>query len=98
MDDRGTAAGTSPGLAGAAGPLVIVLIFSFLTKGSYGGVALPFTGEAWFSAFFDRFACVFGAFFDVFDGACCRRGVAGGVVATTTGGERQGGEEHDKQR
>jgi spermidine/putrescine transport system permease protein len=46
-------------LIGAAGPLVIVLVFSFLTKGSYGGVALPFTGEAWFRAFFDR---------DIFEG------------------------------
>ena len=46
-------------LIGAAGPLVIVLVFSFLTKGSYGGVDLPFTGEAWFRAFFDR---------DIFEG------------------------------
>jgi spermidine/putrescine transport system permease protein len=44
---------------GAAGPLVIVLVFSFLTKGGYGGVTLPVTGEAWFRAFFDR---------DIFEG------------------------------
>lgn len=44
---------------GAVGPLFVVLAFSFLTKGSYGGVTLPWTGEAWFRIFFQR---------DIFDG------------------------------
>ncbi|TNC72622.1 ABC transporter permease [Rubellimicrobium roseum] len=46
-------------LCGAAGPLLVVLVFSFLTKGGYGGVELPFTAEAWFRIFFQR---------DIFDG------------------------------
>jgi len=46
-------------LVGAAGPLLIVLVFSFLSKGSYGGVTLPFTGEAWFRVFLQR---------DIFEG------------------------------
>ena len=46
-------------LVGAAGPLLIVLVFSFLTKGSYGGVTLPLTGEAWFRVFLER---------DIFEG------------------------------
>lgn len=44
---------------GAAGPLLIVAVFSVLSKGAYGGVALPVTGEAWFLTLFER---------DIFDG------------------------------
>ncbi len=46
-------------LLGAAGPLLVVMAFSLLSKGEYGGVALPFTFEAWFRVLFDR---------DIFDG------------------------------
>jgi spermidine/putrescine transport system permease protein len=46
-------------LVGAAGPLIVVLVYSFLSQGDFGGVALPFTGEAWFRVFFQR---------DIFDG------------------------------
>ncbi|TNC50498.1 ABC transporter permease [Rubellimicrobium rubrum] len=45
--------------AGAAGPLLVVLVFSFLSQGEYGGVSLPFSGEAWFRIFLQR---------DIFDG------------------------------
>jgi spermidine/putrescine transport system permease protein len=44
---------------GAAGPLLIVLVFSFLSQGDFGGVSLPVTGEAWFRVFLKR---------DIFDG------------------------------
>jgi spermidine/putrescine transport system permease protein len=46
-------------LVGAAGPLLIVLVFSILTKGSYGGVSLPLSGDAWFRVFLER---------DIFEG------------------------------
>lgn len=46
-------------LLGAAGPLLVVLAFSVLSQGDYGGVALPLTGEAWFRVFLQR---------DIFDG------------------------------
>nr|WP_210526868.1 ABC transporter permease [Rubellimicrobium arenae] len=46
-------------LLGAAGPLLVVLAFSLLSKGEYGGVALPVSGQAWFEIFFQR---------DIFDG------------------------------
>jgi spermidine/putrescine transport system permease protein len=46
-------------LLAAAGPLLVVVLFSFLSQGRYGGVALPFTGEAWFRVFWER---------DIFDG------------------------------
>ncbi|EYD72911.1 Spermidine Putrescine ABC transporter permease component PotB [Rubellimicrobium mesophilum DSM 19309] len=46
-------------LVGAAGPLLVVLVFSFLTKGGYGGVTLPLSGAAWFGVFLER---------DIFDG------------------------------
>lgn len=46
-------------LLGAAGPLLIVLVFSFLSQGSYGGVTLPLSGEAWFRVFLER---------DIFEG------------------------------
>jgi len=38
----------------AAGPLIIVLIYSFLTAGSYGGVVWEFATEAWFRVLFTR--------------------------------------------
>jgi len=38
----------------AAGPLLIVLIYSFLTAGSYGGVIWEFSTEAWFRVMFTR--------------------------------------------
>ncbi|MWD28566.1 ABC transporter permease subunit [Aquicoccus sp. SCR17] len=38
----------------AAGPLLIVLIYSFLTPGDYGGVVWKLSGEAWFNVFFER--------------------------------------------
>jgi len=41
-------------LFAAAGPLVIVLIYSFLTAGSYGGVIWEFATEAWFRVLFTR--------------------------------------------
>jgi len=46
-------------LAAAIGPLLIVLLYSFMVKGDYGGVKLwQFSSEGWFSVFFNR---------DVFD-------------------------------
>ena len=41
-------------LVGAAGPLVIVLIYSFLEPGEYSGVVWNPTLEAWFNVFFER--------------------------------------------
>ncbi len=38
----------------ASGPLLIVLVYSFLTPGNMGGVAWVPTGEAWFRVFFKR--------------------------------------------
>jgi spermidine/putrescine transport system permease protein len=38
----------------AAGPLIIVLIYSFLMAGSYGGVVWEFATEAWFRVLFTR--------------------------------------------
>jgi spermidine/putrescine transport system permease protein len=46
-------------LVGAAGPLLVVAVFSFLSQGDYGGVSLPWTTEAWFRVLFER---------DIFDG------------------------------
>lgn len=39
-------------LVGASGPLLIVLIYSFLTPGDYSGVVWKPTVDAWFSIFF----------------------------------------------
>ncbi|WP_136634747.1 ABC transporter permease [Pseudooceanicola onchidii] len=39
---------------GAAGPLLIVVIYSFLTPGDFSGVEWTFTTEAWFRVFFER--------------------------------------------
>lgn len=38
----------------AAGPLLIVLVFSFLTPGDYGGVVWTFSTDAWFNVFAER--------------------------------------------
>jgi spermidine/putrescine transport system permease protein len=46
-------------LVGAAGPLLVVVVFSFLSQGDFGGVSLPVTTEAWFRVLFER---------DIFDG------------------------------
>ncbi|MEZ5837643.1 MAG: ABC transporter permease [Geminicoccaceae bacterium] len=46
-------------LVGAAGPLTIVAIYSFLTPGEYSGVVWQPSGDAWFRVFFER---------DIFDG------------------------------
>ncbi len=43
----------------ASGPLLIVLAYSFLKAGAYGGVVWEFSGEAWFKVVFQR---------DIFDG------------------------------
>ncbi|MGI3167568.1 ABC transporter permease [Pseudooceanicola sp. C21-150M6] len=39
---------------GAAGPLLIVVIYSFLEPGDFSGVIWNWTGEAWFRVFFER--------------------------------------------
>ncbi|EAQ02913.1 ABC putrescine transporter, inner membrane subunit [Pseudooceanicola batsensis HTCC2597] len=44
---------------GAAGPLLIVVVYSFLEPGDFSGVIWNFTTEAWFRVFFER---------DIFDG------------------------------
>ena len=44
---------------GAAGPLLIVLVYSFLDKGQYSGVTWRFSTEAWQGVFLTR---------DIFDG------------------------------
>ena len=46
-------------LVGAAGPLLIVVVYAFLEPGEYSGVVWRFTTEAWFRVFFER---------DIFDG------------------------------
>jgi spermidine/putrescine transport system permease protein len=46
-------------LAGASGPLLIVLVYSFLEPGEYSGVVWEPTLDAWFSIFLQR---------DIFDG------------------------------
>lgn len=43
----------------AVGPLFIVLVYSFLEKGDYGGVVWNFSTDAWFRVVFER---------DIFDG------------------------------
>ena len=47
---------TTPALvvlfAAASGPLLIMLVFSFLTPGDYGGVRWEFSTRAWFDVFF----------------------------------------------
>lgn len=46
-------------LVGASGPLLIVMVYSFLEPGQYSGVTWRFTFEAWFRVLFQR---------DIFDG------------------------------
>jgi spermidine/putrescine transport system permease protein len=46
-------------LFAASGPLLIVLVYSFLTSGEYGGVVWKFSPDAWFNVVFLR---------DIFDG------------------------------
>lgn len=41
-------------LLAATGPLLIVLVYSFLTPGSYGDVKWQFSPEAWVSVFMER--------------------------------------------
>jgi len=43
----------------ASGPLLIVLVYSFLSAGEYGGVVWTFSTDAWFKVVFHR---------DIFDG------------------------------
>ncbi|MEE4111812.1 MAG: ABC transporter permease [Desulfobacteraceae bacterium] len=45
--------------AAASGPLLIVLVYSFLSAGEYGGVIWKFSTDAWFNVVFFR---------DIFDG------------------------------
>ena len=53
----------SPALAiltfASVGPLLIMVVYSFLTPGAYGGVVWEFSTEAWFRVLFQR---------DIFDG------------------------------
>lgn len=46
-------------LIAASGPLVIVVIYSFLEKGDYSGVRWVLSGDAWFNVLFHK---------DIFDG------------------------------
>jgi spermidine/putrescine transport system permease protein len=41
-------------LFAASGPLLIVLVYSFLTPGDYGGVVWDFSLQAWFNVFAER--------------------------------------------
>jgi spermidine/putrescine transport system permease protein len=41
-------------LLAATGPLLIVLVYSFLTPGPYGDVVWKFSPEAWINVFFER--------------------------------------------
>ena len=41
-------------LFAASGPLLIVLVYSFLTSGEYGGIVWNFSTEAWFNVVFLR--------------------------------------------
>ncbi len=54
---------TAPALAvlflAASGPLLIVLVYSFLTAGEYGGIEWEFSTSAWFKVLFQT---------DIFDG------------------------------
>ena len=38
----------------ASGPLLITLVYSFLTPGDYGGVVWDFSIDAWFNVFLQR--------------------------------------------
>ncbi|TYC64259.1 ABC transporter permease [Rhodobacterales bacterium] len=41
-------------LAAAAGPLLIVVVYSFLTPGAYGGVTWKFSWDSWVKVLFER--------------------------------------------
>ena len=41
-------------LAAASGPLLIVVVYSFLSPGNVGGVAWQFSTDGWFKVFFSR--------------------------------------------
>lgn len=41
-------------LLAATGPLLIVLVYSFLTPGAYGDVKWQFSPDAWISVFMER--------------------------------------------
>ena len=41
-------------LFAASGPLLIVLVYSFLTAGDYGGVVWKFSSDGWFNVFMQR--------------------------------------------
>jgi len=41
-------------LCAASGPLLIVLVYSCLTAGDYGGIVWSFSGEGWFKVFLAR--------------------------------------------
>ena len=58
-------------LFAASGPLLIVLVYSFLAPGDYGGVKWMFSTEAWFSVvaekdFFDETVSFADAHFSIF--------------------------------
>lgn len=63
MANRNSWVLASPALAllliGSIGPLLIVLVYSFMTPGDYSGVTRPFTTQAWEQVFLSR---------DIFDG------------------------------
>ena len=41
-------------LFAASGPLLIVIVYSFLTPGNYGGIVWEFSGDAWFKVLFSQ--------------------------------------------
>ena len=41
-------------ICAASGPLVVMLVYSFLTAGDYGGVAWKFSTDGWFNVFMQR--------------------------------------------
>jgi len=58
-------------LFAASGPLLIVILYSFLTPGDYGGVIWKFSGQAWFNVvierdFFDDTLSLSDAHFSIF--------------------------------
>ena len=46
----------------ATGPLLITVVYSFLTPGDYGGIIWSFSPDAWFNVVFERdiFECTLG--------------------------------------
>ena len=41
-------------LFAASGPLIIVVIYSFLSSGNYGGVVWEFSTDAWFNVLYTK--------------------------------------------